>query len=65
MSKKKVLKIDALLFLQEYFGTGVKTCNHVKDALDISDWSFGKLEAVLRSLYNLGYRNMKVVEVKK
>lgn len=61
--KKKVLQIEPERFLQSAGNDVVFACHHIKDALDISDWSFEQLHYVMSNLYKMGNTKVKVIEV--
>ena len=64
MAKKKVLQIEPERFLQEVMSNDmVVACHHIKDALDISDWSFEQLHYIMSNLYKVGNTKIKVIEV--
>lgn len=61
--KKKVMRIAIGQFLFASDGRSVATCKHIKDALDISDWTFEQVSHVISNLNKVGYKP-EVVEVK-
>lgn len=63
MAKKKVLQIEPERFLVSVDNGMVWACHHIKDATDISDWSFEQLQYVMSNLYNVGNKKVKVIEV--
>ena len=63
MAKKKVLQIEPERFLQDVNNEVVFACHHIKDAKDISGWSFEQLSYVMSNLYKMGNTKVKVVEV--
>ena len=65
MTKKKVLQIEPERFLQDVNNDFVTACHHIKDALDISDWTFEQLEYVMSNLYKMGNKKVKVIEVNR
>lgn len=67
MSKSKprtVIRIENGVFISKVYSDRVETCNHVKDALDVSVWGLVLLQKVLDSLHQIGCKNVKVMVVK-
>lgn len=64
MSKAKVLRIRNSEFLMNLHADRIETCSHIKNALDISELDFEVLDKVLHQLYNLGFRECKIMERK-
>lgn len=64
MKKRKVLRIRTGEFLLAIHPDRVETTKHIKNALDISEISFDVIDSVTHNLYNAGYREIKVLEVK-
>jgi hypothetical protein len=62
---KKVLRIKNSEFLLNIFPDRIETTTHINNAMDISVLDFATIDKILHSLYNVGYRDMKVLEVKK
>lgn len=63
MAKKVVIKVNNNHFIAQANEEFVIGCNHVKDALDVSDWTFEQLQYVMSNLHNVGHKNAKVIEV--
>lgn len=61
--KKKVLQIEPERFLQIAGNDHIIACHHIKDALDISDWTFEQLQHIMSNLYKMGNTKVKVMEV--
>lgn len=61
---KKVLRIKAGEFLSEAFDNRINTTANINSAMDISGWSFEKLEYIMSNLRKVGFTKVEVVEVK-
>lgn len=61
--KKKVLRIETGKFLKVLYDNRAETCDHIKDAMDVGELDFRTLENALHHLYNMGFKNMKVLEI--
>lgn len=65
MKKKLVLKIRNSTFLLKVYSNRIETCNHIKDAMDISELDKNVLNNILKHLTDNGYKEVKVMEVGK
>ena len=61
---RKVLRIQNGEFLLKIHSNRVDTCNHIKDAMDLSGMSVEQLGNLLNNLYSVGYKDMKVLVTK-
>lgn len=61
---RTVLRVKDGEFVLRLFPNRIETCSHIKDAMDVSGWDLATLNNVLNSLYNVGYKDMKVMVVK-
>jgi hypothetical protein len=59
---KKILRIKTGEFLLEVREGNVVTTYGIKNALDISDWSFKQLEYIISNLHKVGYTKAEVIE---
>lgn len=62
--KRKVLRVATQEFLYRIFPDRIETTGHIKNAMDISELDFALIDNILHNLYNAGYRECKVLEVK-
>lgn len=63
MAKKVVIRIEPQHFVLDANDDFVVGCHHIKEALDVSGWSFEQLQHVMSSLHNVGKSKAEVVEV--
>jgi hypothetical protein len=62
---KKVLRVKNSEFLLNVYPDRIETTAHIKHAMDVTSLDFELLDNILHNLYNAGYREMKIIEVKE
>jgi hypothetical protein len=61
---RTVLRIRDGEFLMVLHEDRVETCNHVKDAMDITDLDINTMMNLMKNLYLAGHNEARVMEVK-
>jgi len=62
---RTVLRIREGEFLKVLYADRVETCNHVKDAVDITNLDINTMMNLMKNLYLAGHKDAKVMEVKR